>query len=383
MIFSKCQIKQPISPLCLVFSNVEIDPEGYILYCPCMGRFGNQADHFLGSLAFAKALNRTLALPPWVEYRFGEPKSVQVPFTHYFEFEPLSSNHKVITMEDFMEKVAPIVWPLKERTAFCYMARGQGNDCNAKEGNPFGPFWNTFNIDFVKSEFYGPLNYDVHHQDMATKWNKRYPSQTSPVLAFTGAPASFPVQPENRDLQKFLVWTDKIASRALSFIRHVLPVGAFIGIHLRNGVDWTRACEHVEHSPNLFSAPQCLGYRNEFGIASQDMCFPSHDIIAKQVKLAVKEYHAKSVFVSSDNDHLIPFLTKALKRMEVTVHKLANPEPHVDLAILGRANYFIGNCISSFTAFAKRERDVNGLPSGFWAFPPNRTGAAKQRHEEL
>lgn len=60
------------------------------------------------------------------------------------------------------------------------MARGQGTDCNAKEGNPFGPFWNTFDIDFVKSEFYGPLNYDVHHQDMAIKWNKRYPSQTSP-----------------------------------------------------------------------------------------------------------------------------------------------------------------------------------------------------------
>lgn len=141
------------------------------------------------------------------------------------------------------------------------------------------------------------------------------------------------------------------------------------------------------------------------------MCFPSHDIIAKQVKLAVKEYHAKSVFVSSDNDHLIPFLTKALKRMEVikfsaystwedktsvvlsynnifclikvTVHKLANPEPHVDLAILARANYFIGNCISSFTAFAKRERDVSGLPSGFWAFPPNRTGVPKQKREEL
>lgn len=58
------------------------------------------------------------------------------------------------------------------------------------------------------------------------------------VLAFTGAPASFPVQDENKGLHQFLEWNEKISERAVNFIRHVLPVGAFIGIHLRNGVDW-------------------------------------------------------------------------------------------------------------------------------------------------
>lgn len=89
-------------------------------------------------------------------------------------------------MHDFMEKIAPYEWPPEKRISFCYMSRGADNNCNAKEGNPFGPFWDTFDIDFVDSEFYGPLHYDTYHHDMAKKWNERYPPAKWPVLAFSG-----------------------------------------------------------------------------------------------------------------------------------------------------------------------------------------------------
>lgn len=66
-------------------------------------------------------------LPPWVEYRYGEPKSIQVPFDTYFKVFPLEEYHKVITMELFMEKIAPYEWQDNQRISFCYMARGNIN----------------------------------------------------------------------------------------------------------------------------------------------------------------------------------------------------------------------------------------------------------------
>lgn len=87
-----------------------------------------------------------------------------------------------------MRDIAPSIWPSNKRISFCYTQRTgeQANSCNAKSGNPFGPFWDTFNIDFVSSEFYGPLNYDVHNSVMINKWQQQYPSDEWPVLAFTG-----------------------------------------------------------------------------------------------------------------------------------------------------------------------------------------------------
>lgn len=144
----------------------------------------------------------------------------------------------------------------------------------------------------------------------------------------------------------------------------------------------SRACEYISSSPNLFAAPQCLGYRNEHGKATQTMCLPSEDVIINQIKRVIRNgKNVKSVFVASDYNYMIDKLTASLSRMQITVHKQEgeNPSPHLDLAILGRANYFIGNCISSFTAFVARERRVRGYPTYFWGFPPKKG----QVHEEL
>lgn len=330
-----------------------------------------------------------------MEYRKGEAKSVQVPFDKYFKVDALDEFTKVITMENFMEHLADTVWPPKDRISFCYMERMKldgtsSNSCNAKEGNPFFSFWETFQIDFVDSEFFGPtLNYDVIHRDMDKMWNERYGPEKFKVIAFPGAPAAFPVQQENLHLHKYLKWSDEINAKADNFIKKILPKGAFIGIHLRNGIDWIRACEHVKDAKNLFASPQCIGYNNEKGDLTMDICMPSHELIirkikriAKRAKEVQKKNEIKSIFVASDNNHMIEYLNEFLRRMDLKAFKLPENNPHVDLAILGRANFFIGNCVSSFSSFVKRERDTRGFPSEFWGHPPEKS-QRKAKHEEL
>lgn len=312
-------------------------------------------------------MNRTVILPPWIEYRPGEVKSIQVPFDRYFRVEPIRKFHRAITMKVFMDKIADIVWPTNKRVSFCYLERkslsgSKQTDCHAKEGNPFGPFWDEFNIDFVDSEFYAPLHYDAWHvPDLVDKWHAKYPVDTWPVLAFTGAPASFPVQKENIWLQKYLVWTHEMQSKAKKWVKSNLPKGAYLGIHLRNGADWKRACEHIDDSPKLFSAAQCVGYRNENGVATKEMCEPTKESIIKQIKQELKTYHIKfptndinSIFVASDNDFLISELNEAFKRLKISAFRTNDKNPHLDLMILEKSNLFIGNfrdCISHTKTF--------------------------------
>ncbi|XP_041034714.1 GDP-fucose protein O-fucosyltransferase 1 [Carcharodon carcharias] len=248
------------------------DENGYVLYCPCMGRFGNQADHLLGSLAFAEMLNRTLVVPPWVVYRHHIPPytNAHVPYSEYFQLEALREFHRVLSMEDFMQELAPEHWPAGERVAYCFdVAAHRSPDrlsCPMKDGNPFGPFWDHFNVDFDRSELFSGIAFNSYYK---THW---------------------------------------------------------------------------------IASPGTMG----LGVLSWDSP-PPH------------EFKAKGDWVIGRAGAVSPSLLPQVK-----VVSLQPQLPQIDLYILGQADHFIGNCVSSFTAFVKRERDIHDKPSSFFGLddPP-------------
>ena len=66
----------------------------------------------------------------------------------------------------------------------------------------------------------------------------RYPPDTHPVLAFKGAPASFPVQIINRPLQQYVVWNSHMQDWIQSYVETEMSGGQYIAVHLRIGSDW-------------------------------------------------------------------------------------------------------------------------------------------------
>ena len=83
-----------------------------------------------------------------------------------------------------------------------------------------------------------------------------------------------------------------------------------------------RACQYVNQTKNMFASPQCLGYLSEHGSVTLELCLPSQQTIIKQLKRTLKSTGAKSVFVASDNDHMIEFLTQALSKFQVSLAKI-------------------------------------------------------------
>ncbi|VDO57055.1 unnamed protein product [Haemonchus placei] len=345
-------------------TRFEPDPNGYVVFCPCMGRFGNQVDQLLGVMQFTKYLERTLVLPNFIEYPY--PDTVMVPFESIFQVAEIRKYLKAIRMVVFQREVMPTLWPKGNRTALCWSPRksiydeGAPVGCHAKEGNPFGPYWDKIGVSFERDEYYGdiPGGYDLTVRGSKTAWLEKFPASEYPVLAFPSPPAPFPSRPSTWELQRYLKWSSRISGKASQFIKEKLT-RPFVGIHLRNDNDWNRVCEHIPSTSSnqpLFASMQCDGEEFYDGKLTKEICSPSPTTIIDQVIDMVGKIGARSVFVSSDRDHMIETFNDALQAYEIKAYRLNPDDALVSLAVLGQADHFIGNCVSTFSHFVRRER---------------------------
>ncbi|CAF0738928.1 unnamed protein product [Adineta steineri] len=339
----------------------EIDPNGYITFCLCMGRLGNQVEHFLGGLAFAKLLNRTLIVPPLRTNK-------NVPYSEWFQIESLRAYHRVIDAQDFMQELAPHVWPPESRIGFCWLPNNKPkSECKMKEGNPFGPFWNELHIDFVDTVVHN-LNYDSNSID---QWKQLYSSDLYPVIALKGAPAPFPMKAQYRYLQKYMNWSNTIINEVQQHQQNLFNNTPYIGIHLRNDNDWKKACADVESykSRSYMASPQCLDLPSStHTYVTHKICYPSDNDILRLLKNIILRTRIHNIYVATDKRPMIKEIQEYLSAQRVHVKHLDPWLPIIDVAMLAHANYFIGNCVSSFTSFVKRARDVQNLPTAFWGF---------------
>ena len=125
-----------------------------------------------------------------------------------------------------MENLAPRIWPVESRIGFCWLpANRPKSECQMKEGNPFAPFWNELNVNFVDTDTY-QLNYDP---DSIPQWHQKYPADRYPVLALKGAPASFPMLAEHRPLQKYMTWSEQILAQVRQHQKTLFNDQPYIG----------------------------------------------------------------------------------------------------------------------------------------------------------
>ncbi len=178
---------------------------------------------------------------------------------------------------------------------------------------------------------------------------------------------------QDRSNQRFMIWSDSINDQVANYIEKTFNNEKFIAIHLRNGVDWENACSHIspDHH-NYMASPQCLDEDPKRKL-SKSLCFPSKELILNQLEHVVKNKFNKQIrhiYIATDKD---PIINEIKNRLNSVVKDLNivfyDPWlPLLDIAIMTKSEFFIGNCVSSFTSFVKRDRDINNKESTFWTF---------------
>ncbi|XP_033645478.1 GDP-fucose protein O-fucosyltransferase 1-like [Asterias rubens] len=349
--------------------KVQWDERGYVTFCQRVGNFGNQMEVFLGMMAFAKALDRTLIIPHfnWITFRERRVHRY-VEFSELFQISPLLQYHRVVTMDVFLKVLAPRYWPPGQRRGYLYQFMPDDTDCN--KAGCWGDLDPSIEFDECFLHKLNTFRTDIADENSILVarhiWNSKFPVEEHPVITIDKATPAFPINPGNRKIQEFVKWNEHFMSIGRSYINATFGSNTWVGLHLRNGGDWVKACtpEMLETNTFIMASPQC--HEKELGAVSQDMCLPSVAHMLELTLKVVKDVNAKHLFIATDKHPHLEEFRKVLSPIGVSVHHLNPDTSQVDLVILGEADYFIGTCPSSFTSFVKRSRDATGKPSIFW-----------------
>lgn len=125
------------------------------------------------------------------------------------------------------------------------------------------------------------------------------------------------------------------------------------------------------------SSDKSIGFKfcekNKRDDISIDMCLPSIEAITKDVAKLIQQYNIETLFIATDyeveqlqNQLQDFFEAQQIDVLPTFVPKDVSYRPQVDLAILEKADVFIGSCTSSYTSYAVRSRVINSLPTYFW-----------------
>ncbi|CAF4202855.1 unnamed protein product, partial [Rotaria magnacalcarata] len=87
-------------------------------------------------------------------------------------------------------------------------------------------FWNELNVSFVDTTTY-QLHYDEYS---VNQWQKLFPADRYPVLALKGAPASYPMLAEHRQLQKYMTWSEQIMDEVRQHQKKLFNNEPYIGM---------------------------------------------------------------------------------------------------------------------------------------------------------
>lgn len=168
-----------------------------------------------------------------------------------------------------------------------------------------------------------------------------------------------------------MAFADQVVEASTEYKRERNLDQPYIGVHLRWGSDWQKTCNLlVENSmERLFSSSQCN--RDSMSYLPFQLCIQDIGLVTKTIGRALSSRNISTVFIASDIDDKRSWQsvydTLKTTNPHITLHtptrvygnqKTYNKPTHflTDLFVLSTSDIFVGNCISSFSAFVSRMR---------------------------